>query len=96
MIITLSKFGTTLTSRQTGREAFAAFQPVLKEIKPDENVEVDFSGVITFAPSWGDEFLRPLFEQYKDKLILRNTENLSVQATLDILEKIGGIKFNVV
>lgn len=94
MIINLKKFGTTLTSRQTGKEAFAAFKPHLIDVKQNEDVEIDFSGVITFSPSWGDEFLRPLFENYKEKLILRNTENPSVQATLEILEKIGQMKFN--
>ncbi len=95
MKIILNKFGTTLTSRQTGKEAFAAFRPLLKDIKEGEALEIDFTGVITFSPSWGDEFLSPLFDQYKDKLILENTENPSVQATLDILEKIGNLKFNV-
>lgn len=95
MTIHLLKFGTTLTSRQTGKEAFSAFKPSLGDIKDGEEVIIDFSGVITFSPSWGDEFLRPLFEQYKDKLILKNTENPSVQATLDILQEIGKIKFTI-
>ena len=60
MTIFLEKFGTTLISRQSGREAFAAFKPVLKDLTSDEKIEVDFKGVITFSPSWGDEFLRPL------------------------------------
>ena len=96
MRIYLKKFGTTLTSRQLGKEAFLAFQPNLKEIKPGEKVEVDFDGVITFTPSWGDEFLTPLLNQYKDNLLLLNTANPSVQATLDILEQIGGMKYTVV
>lgn len=96
MRIHLNKFGTTLTSRQLGKEAFLAFQSNLKDIKLDEKVEIDFEGVITFTPSWGDEFLTPLFNQRRDNLLLLNTENPSVQATLDILEKIGGIKYMVI
>lgn len=95
MNIFLEKFGTTLISRQSGREAFAAFRPTLKDVSVDETIEVDFKGVITFSPSWGDEFLRPLMEEYKNKVVLKNTENLSVKATLEILEKIGNMKFNV-
>ncbi|PIU15209.1 hypothetical protein COT20_02000 [bacterium (Candidatus Gribaldobacteria) CG08_land_8_20_14_0_20_39_15] len=87
MIIELKKFGTTLISRQTGREAFSALQPFLKDVKEKETVEVNFGGVLTFSPSWGDEFLTPLLNIYGERLILRNTSNLSVQATLDILEK---------
>lgn len=94
MNIQLKKFGTTLISRQTGREAFSALQSFLKDVKEDEIVEVDFDGVLTFSPSWGDEFLTPLLNTYGDRLILKNTNNPSVQATLDILEKIIGKNFS--
>lgn len=90
MLIELKKFGTTLISRQTGREAFSALQPILSEAKKDENIEIDFDGVLTFSPSWGDEFLTPLLNKYGDNLVLKNTSNLSVQATLEMLEKITG------
>lgn len=93
MTIQLKKFGTTLISRQTGRESFLALQPMLKDIKDSENIEIDFEGVLTFSPSWGDEFLTPLLVEYGDRLILKNTANLSVQATMDILEKSTGKKF---
>lgn len=95
MNIALQKFGTTLISRQTGREAFAALQSSIKDISTSENIEIDFNGVITFSPSWGDEFLTPLLREYGDKLILKNTQNLSVQATLEILEQINKRKFIV-
>jgi len=93
MVIFLKKFGTTLTGRQFGKESFSAFLPSLKESKKNEIIEVDFSGVVTFAPSWGDEFLSPLLDKFKDNLVLKNTENLSVQATLRLLEKIHKKKF---
>lgn len=93
MVIFLKKFGTTLTGRQFGKESFSAFLPSLKEVKKDEVVEVDFLGVVTFTPSWGDEFLTPLLYKFKDRLVLKNTENLSVQATLRLLEKIYNRKF---
>jgi len=48
---------------------------------------------VTFTPSWGDEFLSPLLDKFKDNLVLKNTENLSVQATLRLLEKIHNKKF---
>jgi len=95
MIIQLKKFGTTLISRQTGKEALAAFEPVLRTITKNEKVEIDFADVITFTPSWGDEFLTPLQTRYKKNLILKNTQNLSVQATLQILEEINKEKFIV-
>ena len=93
MRIELKKFGTTLISRQNGREAFAAFQPQLTILGEKENLELDFSGVVTFAPSWGDEFLSPLLKLYGSRLILANTDNLSVKATLELLEKINQESF---
>ena len=59
-------------------------------------MEVDFDGVITFTPSWGDEFLTPLLNRFKNNLLLLNTKNPSVQATLDILQQIGGVKYTLV
>lgn len=94
MIIELKKFGTTLISRQTGREAFSALRALLRDIKNNENIEINFDGVLTFSPSWGDEFLTPLLNIYSDKLVLKNTDNPSVLATLEMLEKITGKSFS--
>jgi len=94
MIIQLKKFGTTLTSRQLGKEALAAFLPSLAAVKADEIVEVDFGGVNTFSPSWADEFLTPLFKRYRERFILKYSDNPSVIVTLKLLEEINGLKFN--
>ena len=94
MIIQLKKFGSTLASRQSGKEAFLAFQPILKNISNDEIIEIDFSGVNTFTPSWGDEFLSPLQKKYPQRLFLLKTTNPSVKATMEILEETNEIKFN--
>ncbi len=89
MRIELKKFGTTLTSRQMGSEASRALQPMLRAVKTDENVEVDFDGVLTFSPSWGDEFLTPLLRELGDRLVLLPSDNLSVKATINLLEEIN-------
>ncbi len=82
-----------MNGRQFGKESFAAFEPSLRDIKDDESVIVDFEGVVTFTPSWGDEFLGPLFKRFGGRLILKNTGNPSVQATLKLLGKIYGKDF---
>ena len=94
MRIELQKFGTTLTSRQAGNEASKALQPTLSPIKANETLEVDFDGVLTFSPSWGDEFLTPLLHQFGDRLVLLPSDNLSVKATINLLEEIHQRKFN--
>lgn len=88
MNIELIKFGTTLTSREEGREALAVFRSSLGDIRDNELLEVVFTGVKTFSPAWDDEFLTPLIKQFGDRLILVDTANLSVEATLNMLEKI--------
>jgi hypothetical protein len=93
MRVELKKFGTTLVSRQAGKEALAAFRSSLADLKSDESLEVDFDGVITFSPSWGDEFLTPLLNQLGERLVLLPTENLSVKITIELLEKTLDKKF---
>ena len=95
MIIELKKFGTTLISRQAGREAFSALQPLLANVTDNENIEIDFEGVLTFSPSWGDEFLTPLLSAYGERMTLKNTSNLSVRATIEILQKVTGKSFKI-
>ena len=87
MTIELKKFGTTLVSRPSGKEAWLAFQSTLTDVAENEEVVVDFGGVVVLTPSWADEFLTPLVAQYKDRVELQNTDNASIKATLEILEK---------
>jgi len=94
MKIDIKKFGTTLTSRQLGKEAFAAFRPSLEGVGENEIVEVDFEGVNTFSPSWGAEFLTPLVNMFQGRVLLKNTENPSVKISLELLESIIGKKFS--
>jgi len=85
MIIQVKKFGTTLVSRPSGKEAWLAFQPVLNEISNEEDIIVDFSDVIVLTPSWTDEFLTPLYNRFGEKVKLTNIDNPSVKASLTIL-----------
>jgi len=96
MDIQLKKFGTTLISRQSGQESYNAYKASLDSIKKGEDIFVDFKGVITFTPSWGDEFLTPLQKTFGKNLKLKNTKNLSVKSTLELLEDIHNCKFKIV
>ena len=88
MIIHLNKFGTTLTSRQDGKEAYSAFLSTLQSVSGNEEIEIDFNGVVTFTPSWADEFITPILDTYGNRVKLINTDNPSVEATLRLLETI--------
>lgn len=95
MIIHISKFGSFLMSRQAGKEAYAAFAPTLAGVDGKEEILVDFDGVSTFSPSWGDEFLTPLLKQFGKRLTLIHTQNPSVALTISTLEKSNQIKFKI-
>ena len=95
MKIELKKFGTTLISREAGKEALAAIRPSLRSVSQSENVEVEFNGVLTFSPSWGEEFLIPLHNEFPNRMTLGSSENLSVKATLEMLEKINNLTFKI-
>lgn len=93
MKLQLEKFGKTLISRELGSEAFKAFRSTLREISPEEELEIDFSGVLTLSSSWADEFLSPLLDQLGERLILLQSDNLSVQATVKILQEANKKEF---
>lgn len=95
MKLQLEKFGQTLISRELGSEAFKAFQSTLREMPNDEKLEIDFSGILTLSPSWADEFLSLLLDQLGDRLILLPSDNLSVHATLRILQEVNQREFNM-
>lgn len=73
-----------------------AFGPTLESAADTDDIIIDFVGVITFSPSWGDEFITPIYKKYKDRLALKNISNSSVVATLKILEDINKTSFRKV
>ncbi len=89
MKLQLEKFGKTLLSRELGSEAWKAFQVTLRELSHEEDLKIDFSGVLTLSPSWADEFLSPLLMKLGDRLVLLPSDNLSVHATLRILQEVN-------
>ena len=92
MRIEIKKFGDKLVSRPAGREAFLAMSAYLiKDIKIDELIEIDFADVKVLAPSWADEVITKLAEKFNNIKLL-NTENVTVQATLKTLRDYSGLK----
>ena len=80
--IQLKKFGNVLVSRPLGQEAFNAIRP---QLNPDVRIQIDFDEVLTFTPSWLDEFLTNLADFNKGKVELLPTTNPSVLAALPVL-----------
>lgn len=95
MKLKLEKFGKTLISRELGSEAFKAFQSTFRELPENEELEIDFSELLTLSPSWADEFLSPILDKIGDRLVLLSSDNLSVQATLKILQEVNKRPFKI-
>lgn len=87
MKIELKKFGEILSSRPAGREAWLSAKAYILPNNTDEKIEVDFSGVKVFSPSWADEFLAPLLNEYKNQVTLLPSDNQTVKATLELLKQ---------
>jgi hypothetical protein len=92
MVIELKKYGDVLTSRPSGKEAFLTMSAYnLKDIKEDEEIGIDFSGIKVLTPSWADEVVTKIAQRFKNVKLI-NTENSSVQATLKTLREYSDLK----
>lgn len=92
MKIDVSKFGTILLSRPTGREAFLAARAYTIPKEGNEQIEVDFSNVDVLTPSWADEFLSGLEQEFgRDRITIVEGDNLSVKTTLSTLRETATI-----
>lgn len=90
MRIEIKKLGTVLSSRPAGKEALLAVRAsLLRGVEKTEELELDFDGVDVLAPSWADEFVTPLFEEWGDRLHYVNTDNPSVKVTLEFLKQLS-------
>ena len=85
MRVEIKKFGDMLISRAAGREALLAAKAYVLPKDKNEQIEIDFAGVRVLTPSWGDEFVARLKEEYSDVVFL-NTENPSVKSVLKFLK----------
>lgn len=88
MRIDISKFGTTLISRPAGREAFLAARAYSVPKEGDELIELDFSNVKVLTPSWADEFVGGLKEEFgTDRIKIIEGDNASVKTTFETLRE---------
>jgi len=86
MRIELKKFGEILSSRPAGKEAYLIARAYLLPKDKNERVEIDFTGVQVLGPSWADEFLTPIKNDFGERLILLPSDNASIKATLEIIK----------
>ena len=86
MNIEISKFGDILVSRPTGKEAFLMSKAyIFNTLKTGEDITLDFANVKVLTPSWADEFITGVKENYSSEIHYLNTQNESVSASLKVI-----------
>ncbi|MBI4054729.1 MAG: STAS-like domain-containing protein [Elusimicrobia bacterium] len=86
MRIKLKRFGSILTSRPAGREAALAIKAYQRP-DADENIEIDFEGVLSVGPSWLDEVLSELRREFgSSRVICLPTKNPSAIESLRVID----------
>ena len=88
MLINISNFGDILISRPAGREAFLLAKAyAFKEINQTDEIILDFDKIKVLTPSWADEFITGIRQEVSNLIQCINTDNPSVQASLDAIFK---------
>ena len=86
MRIALRQYGVILTSRPAGKEAALAMHAAPKPAA-GEIIELDFDGVIAVGPSWLDEVLSALRQDYgPERVVCLPTKNASVIESLKVID----------
>ena len=83
MTLNIHDFGEILMSRPAGKEAFSLAKAyIIGNPKKDETISLDFKDVKVLAPSWADEFITSLKNEFHNPIVCLNTENESVSQSL--------------
>ena len=82
MKIGIQKFGEILTSRPAGREAMLVMKAYFQPKDDQEKLELDFTGVRVVTPSWLDEVMTGLQQQYGNRVIVLPSNNPSLKVSL--------------
>lgn len=85
MVINVKKFGTILNGRPAGRESALILTQMLRDLKEDEEIVFDFSGVKILTPSYADEFLQPIKDTKGFSVQIVNTSPL-IRDTLTAID----------
>ncbi|PIX68742.1 hypothetical protein COZ40_01650 [Candidatus Roizmanbacteria bacterium CG_4_10_14_3_um_filter_39_13] len=86
MTLRLVKFGPILNSRPAGREVVLRAKQILNGFT-DTYVQLDFSSVEVLTPSFADEFIKGLKNEYADKKAthMEFEKNVVIKETLALL-----------
>jgi hypothetical protein len=89
VIIPVKKFGEILVSRPAGREHALIMRSSFRPATSEEVIELDFTGVSVVAPSWLDEVLTLLRQEFGDRVTCAPSNNASLEQSLKTLESLA-------
>ena len=90
MRIRIEKFGKVLVSRPAGREALLVMLSAFRPAGGAEPIELDFSDVLSVAPSWLDEVLIGLKKEYGGRVVVLPSPNRSLVESLRVITDAPG------
>lgn len=88
------KFGKFLIDRDSGRDVYEILKREIKELKGDEKLFLDFSGVVILNPSFCDEVFGQIEQDFPEKMIVDKNANHALMVAFETVEETRGIKFN--
>jgi hypothetical protein len=90
MILEMKKFGVILNSRSAGREAVLRVKQIINGFKDVDEIVLDFNEVEILTPSFADEFIKGVKNQYpaKEVKIINTEKNPVIKDTLKQLNLI--------
>ena len=90
MLLEMKKFGNILNSRPAGMEAVLRAKQIINGSDVSDPIILDFAGVEVLTPSFADEFVSGIKNNYQNrKIIIQGyTNNLVLKETLSALQLI--------
>jgi alkyl hydroperoxide reductase subunit AhpC len=83
----MSKFGTLLNSRPTGKEESLRLVQIINGSAEKQPIILDFSGVEILTPSYADELLHFLWNKYgKENIKIENIQTPVVEDAIKVIE----------
>ncbi len=89
----LKAYGTVLVGRKDGTEAFVALERNMRDMPEGEVLFFDFSDIITFAPTWCDEFFGEATIKYPGRIVIDESIGEGLRKPFEVIAEARKIAF---
>lgn len=91
-VIKFKKFGNVLSGREEGKETYKQLNKEIEGLKDNEILIFDLTDVDVLNPSYADETIVSLVQNYPEKIKLEGEISLAVRKSLEALERFWNLK----